>query len=195
MSTALATRAQRVPPDAVSVRPDGTDLEVFVFADHRAKLCAVAFAGKAAKPVWRYAFRDAAHRERFIAEQAERRRKFVAEKATRVAERKAFRHSLTVDAILVSSWGYDQTNIDFYQVVGVAAAHTVTVCKIAQAAVANGGGEDDPRDRVVPTVGVFVGEALTRRVAPGNVIAIEDYAHAYPWDGNPKYQTAAGWGH
>ena len=107
-----------------------------------------------------------------------------------------------VGDILVSSWGYDQTNIDFWCVVGLTASGKSV--------------------RIVPA-GKRVVEQFTggERVAPGALVWEQDDATtslirwydfcdgrewcvgvprgykntARLWDGEPVYQTAAGWGH
>jgi hypothetical protein len=47
------------------------------------------------------------------------RRKEYDEKQARAAAAAAFRHSFVVGDIVINTWGYEQTNADFYQVVSV----------------------------------------------------------------------------
>jgi len=85
--------------------------------------------------------------------------------------------------IFYSSWGYEQTNIDFYQVTKVSDS-MVTLRMIAQDAT-----EHDMRGTCTPRPGEFIGNPI-RRKPRGNgaeaLLKIKSYAYAYPWDGKPK---------
>lgn len=96
--------------------------------------------------------------------------------------------------ILYSSWGYDQTNIDFYKVLKVTKA-SVKIQKVPSKIVKQGG----PSDEVVPNLAVSPeGKVMTKRFRPatqGYAVKIASYASAYLWDGKPKRQTGWGYGH
>ena len=109
-------------------------------------------------------------------------------------------HNYSIGDILYSSWGYDQTNIDFYEVVGITAKsvkirrlHTMNPPLRTSVEV------NSFTERVEPVPGDFASEPMTKRVRPGNdgrgSVKISSYAYAYYWDGSPKYQTAWGYGH
>lgn len=94
--------------------------------------------------------------------------------------------------ILYASWGYDQTNVDFYEVVGITkSGASVKVVEIGSKRVSG--------SEVVAVPGTGTGgKVLTKRVSKssyGYSIAIESYSSAYLWDGKPKYETPAGYGH
>ena len=101
-----------------------------------------------------------------------------------------------VGDILYTSWGYEQTNIDFYQVTDVHDG-SVTIRKIASRVVSGGRGTDE----VVAVPDDFVGPPMKKRVQKGyrtgeyEVKISEGRGHAWQWDGKPKHQTAAGYGH
>jgi hypothetical protein len=108
----------------------------------------------------------------------------------------------TVGDILVCSWGYDQTNIDYYQVIKVTKA-SVRIGKI-RSTLTRGQYEDAAmpvRDAFVadhPTQPRYNGKMFRVRLgAPGEgySVKIESYASAYLWDGKPRNQTASGYGH
>jgi hypothetical protein len=101
-----------------------------------------------------------------------------------------FKHGIEVGEILVSSWGYDQTNIDFYEVVGVT-NKSVKIRKVDKKVVKS----SPPQDYVVPIRGKYIGSPKTKRVNPNGYVKISSYAYAYEWDGKPKYQTSWGYGH
>lgn len=88
--------------------------------------------------------------------------------AARKAERKAGREAVLakgnpykVGDVLRNSWGYDQTNVDFYEVIAVT-SRTVTYRKIGASTVP--GSEGFMSDKVVPTSGNFIGEAVTKNL-------------------------------
>ncbi len=96
--------------------------------------------------------------------------------------------------ILSSSWGYDQTNVTFYEVVGVTKS-SVRIRKIAGTIVERGRGTD----KVSALPGQFLGtDIVLKRVRitdRGYAVTINSYADAYLWDGTPQYQTPANMGH
>lgn len=87
-----------------------------------------------------------------------------------------------------ASWGYDQTNIDFFRVVGltpkgVRLQHWTSACA-------------PDSERVVPGDRPAGTAIMTKLLRPdGRSTAWQSYADLYLWDGKPKYQTAPGWGH
>lgn len=102
-----------------------------------------------------------------------------------------------VGDIFVSSWGYDQTNIDFYQVIGkTPSGKSVTLAPMTKKRV------ESPYDyevRVVPGVVDRGVQPLRRKLGSsnyyGSVVRINSVASAYPWEGKPEGETAAGFGH
>jgi hypothetical protein len=93
-----------------------------------------------------------------------------------------------VGDILVSSWGYDQTNIDFYKVIGLT-AKSVKIVKIGQQIHEQTGWL---QETVLPDPDIVLSEPITRRVgiaSDGYSVKVRDYAWAYLWDGRPKHQS------
>lgn len=95
------------------------------------------------------------------------------------AERKEAAANLTfkVGDVLYQSWGYDQTNIDFFEVVEVL-PKSVKVRAIGQNMVEGSGGF--MCERVTPDKGQYIGEAFTRPVK------------AYISGGQPHFSVANG---
>ena len=102
-----------------------------------------------------------------------------------------------VGDIFYSSWGYDQTNVDFYEVVGLTGA-SVKVREVAQERLSSDGYGSD---QVVPVPGDYIGEVMTKRISDARhwsgtaSIKISQSTSAYLWDGTPRRQTSMGWGH
>jgi hypothetical protein len=99
-------------------------------------------------------------------------------------------------AILYSSWGYDQTNVDFYRVAmrKEAGGHDWVRLEKIESVETSDDTEERPATmtgRVVPADPVKpIGEKpILRKIhANGNspFVKINSYAFAYPWDGTPK---------
>jgi hypothetical protein len=91
------------------------------------------------------------------------------------------KHSYQVGDILVSSWGYDQTNVFFYEVVKATAA-TVRVRR-RNASIASSG---NMSGYSVPAEGFHDSETLSRTVKD-DAIKIESFERAYRWNGKPQH--------
>jgi len=97
---------------------------------------------------------------------------------------------LNVNDVLVSMWGYEQTNVDFYQVVK-ATAKTVTIREIES------GNRNQWQGAATPMLNKFIGEPMQRKVIAipeynDEFIRIESYSRARKWNGEPiAYSTGA----
>ena len=100
----------------------------------------------------------------------------------------ASRNDLHAGDILASSWGYEQTNWDFYQVIKTT-ARFVVLRKLRTRRI-----ECVPTmtGKIKPIANEFAGEPIRRKVHQAwdgeawNVCDIEDYEIANPWDGVAK---------
>lgn len=124
---------------------------------------------------------------------------------------------IEVGTIFYSSWGYDQTNVDYYRVVEVTpSGKSVRIVKVRLTTVSDDGG---PTTYVAPgtepVTGGWVREGgvstydpdyqeppmLKRIQSYGEgerrscYLYLNSYSSAGLWDGKPKYQTGSGWGH
>jgi hypothetical protein len=102
-------------------------------------------------------------------------------------------HSVQTGDVFAASWGYDQTNVDFYEVVSTT-AKSVRIRKIGQTTVEDHGYSV----RVLPERGNFLGESVTRRVREteyGTYININSYKTASLHDGRSMHATGYGFGH
>ena len=87
--------------------------------------------------------------------------------------------SIKVGDIFVDSWGYDQTNIDFYKVT----KKMNKSVKRGQCSVT-----------VVPDPDHVIGEEMTKLPKDG-WIRTKSFSRACPWNGEPLEETACGYGH
>jgi len=90
-------------------------------------------------------------------------------------------HTLKVGDVLNTCWGYDQTSVEFYEVIAVSGI-MVTLREIAATLTQTGFmcGETTPKP------GHFVGEPIRRRASDSNHVRIHACANASPWNGFPK---------
>jgi len=105
--------------------------------------------------------------------------------------------SIAVGDIFFASWGYDQTNVDFYEVVEVKRS-TVVIRKVAKNYLASQSSAS--RDAVKPARRAFVGAPMQKRVLKTYrgepMLNVLDFAYAYLWDGvTALHETASGYGH
>ena len=97
-------------------------------------------------------------------------------KVARAAAKAAALESVKEGDIYVASWGWEQTNIDAYQVVSKKGA-TVTLREIGLESIE--GSEGYMSDRVRPVKDAFIGNAFKKRIT-GKYINIDDIRSAIP---------------
>lgn len=169
--------------------PEGTDLAIWTWEENGIPY-GIAFQAKSNKPLWHYRFRNEADRAKRIEESVKSRKLTLKYKQDKKDERKNYQHDHEVGDIFYTSWGYDQTNVDFYQVVEVKGKQLI-VRKIGKAI--KNEGDDNHDDQVVADKDRFVGPEI--RITPGPNGAKIDGHHASKWNGKPVYQTPFGMGH
>lgn len=147
------------------------------------------------KPVDAY-YRDKGRRDRelhnMIVNSINDQKRLKQRKEQRMKQKKQFKHDFKQGDILYSSWGYDQTNIDFYLVTRVISDKSVQICQIGKKNLgSNGYGED----KVVADKNRIIGNKMRKVVSKGNYIKLSSFEYAHKWDGKPCQETSAGWGH
>ncbi len=193
-------REFRVPKevrDKPPLQPEGTDLAIWAYeveVGGKTQYYAIAFQGKSNKPLWNYRFQSEQSRNTTIKETIETRKSVLAEKAKRKDDKKQFKHSLEKGDILYSSWGYDQTNVDFYEVTAVGDKQIV-IREISSRVVSHSTGSE----KVMAEPGDFVGPPMKKNPQMGHggrpYVKINSVQTAYEWEGNPLYRTETGYGH
>jgi len=175
------------------------------YKEANGKFYSLGFLGRAINSTFNYVWSTAEAREQHLNKFFRQKNEYELRKATRRAEQKAKiaeGHKLVVGDILVSSWGYDQTNIDYYQVTDLIGKTMVEVRQIRAEVVGTSG----YYDKLMPIKDSFNTprfegdtwrcETLRKKVSPGgSSISISSYASAYKWDGRAEEQTALGFGH
>lgn len=173
-----APRSSYVPKGAVKVASKLSSAVVYLSSSPVGKPCAVGFYGKADKPAINYSFRDEARRSKYVAEWLRSMDERAAYKAKHVGEKKAAlskpQEFLKLGDVLVCSWGYDQTNIDYYQVLELVGKRGVKICEIGCESIET----LSMQGNSVPVVGSFVGKPMLKRVNEYGRVRIASYASA-----------------
>jgi len=163
------------------------------------KYFAICFRGKAIKPAWHYSFRT----EEALKNKIEETLRFEMEAADRKAKRQAEKkaacasHDVKLGDVFRCSWGYDQTNIDYYQVVSVSGQMAVVRAIGAMSeTTAWEQGES------VPALGQFIGDSFRVKIQKWDVksepyFKVNSFSNAYRMKpvaviaGAPVYESSS----
>jgi len=183
-------RSWYIPAEAKRLPTGEIDVEAYAYIDKRKRMYALAFIGKAQKPTWHFRFNSAERMAAKVKETIDNRRKTLDYNAARKAEKTAKLakpHALMVGTVLRNSWGYDQTNIDFFEVVELRGKRSVIIREIGQDRTETAWAQGT----CTPVRGSFIGEPMLKRVDENNAIKIHSWGSwAYPWEGNVSHWTA-----
>ena len=177
-----------IPKGATKITHKASDAVAYIYENSFNEPCARLFIGKQSKPLWNYKFRTIADREKHITGAFAGRAETLAFKAAQRKERSK-PHTLEVGHILESSWGYDQTNIDFYQVTGIIGKTMVELRPIAKID-ASEGNEPWAQGKCLPDAGNFTGPTFRRKADHNGYVRIDSVSSAHVWDGKPAHWTA-----
>jgi hypothetical protein len=158
-----------IPKNSAKVADKLSDAVAYVYESNGQPKAAMFF-GEQAKPVWHFRFRKVEDRERKVRESFEGRRASLAMKAELKAKRKAEGRGLEVGDVLRSSWGYDQTNVDYYEVTALIGSAMVEIRPIAQHREDTGW----LQGQCAPKPGEYTGPA-TRHLAKGGSVKVRDW--------------------
>lgn len=169
-----ARRAQFTGTITNVIRGAGEAFAIFHYTNPAGALCAIAFYGKAIKPAFRYRFRSAELRDTHCGDWAGG----VMRAQERTAARRAQRnqpHTLTVGDVLMSMWGYEQTNVDYYEVTARHGRTQITLREIAAHREATGSMVGD----CTPLPGKFTGEPMRCKVdGSSNSVRLSSFQRA-----------------
>lgn len=183
------TREFYIPKGAQKITMIDGGAVFYLYKNEKGAPCAMCFVGRAAKPTWRYRFPDDTAREKKIRAQI----CSTQEAAKRRAEYRAERnkpHNMEKGLILYTSWGYDQTNTEFYEVVDVPSPCFVLLQQIG--APYSNGPAGNMSAHVMPNPENKIGKPLRRKVSmlggrPS--VSIDDVVTAWVWDGKERYSS------
>jgi len=117
------------------------------------------------KPLFNYRFRSAERMAEFCKEWIERVEANINSvkqlKEQKKIAQQNMKHNFKVGQVIYNSWGYDQTNINFYQVIE-SKEKSIILREIASSYVA--GSEGFMSARVKPVENAFIGEPILKKV-------------------------------
>jgi len=150
--------------------------------------------GRAEKPQIYATYPNEEYRDKAIQEFLDRRAYRAEVNAQRKQERRLTKdHDVKIGDIYYTSWGYDQTNIDFYKVVNVRGSR-IDLKELTQQYVDRGEGGYD--DSVIPGDEFASDKIYTVSArADGTLTSLSSFEYLSKWDGRPKYQTNPYAGH
>ena len=159
-------QTERFIPQGYELTIDHKDLGITVYTRDGETLGGLCFVGKAIKPTWFYRFKSVEQRNKEIEQTFAR----VQSKVDRKAQEKAKKadamanHGVVVGDVFRCSWGYDQTNIDYYEVIAIT-GKTATICRIGCLSENTGWLQGDS----VPQLGAFIGKPKKKLIQKRSV--------------------------
>jgi len=176
-------------------------VEVYRYDNSQGKPAAAMFGGKRAKPDKEFYYQSEEAREAAIESylEGQRFRKESMDKAR--AERNAAGRGLEVGDYLSCSWGYDQTNVNYYKVVSLVGKKMVEIVPVVSVRESSA----PPCDMVSPSdelaeydvlLGMDRGKVRpVKKVAKNGSVSLNDHQSASKCSGEPQYETSFGYGH
>lgn len=154
---------------------------IFRYYDTNGNPCAAIFMKKEVKPSYHYRFEDEAQRNDFIERRMTAADNEIFRENEQLQKNMLEAQKYCAGAIVYSSWGYEQTNVDFYIIVERSGV-SVTLQQI--------GGireyECDMSGKVSPDLSKTFGEPFKKRINKYGYINLT-YSHCCLYDGTPKY--------
>lgn len=167
-----------VPEGSQAFTVEGVDAVAYL-SERNGAFYAIAYAGKADRPAFNYRFRSEASRQAHLDNFFACRKGHAERVAKRAAERKAFQHDVKVGDIFYTNWGYEQTNVEFFEVTEVRGKHVI-VRELAQDSETTG----FMSGNCVPIPGKFCGPPIRKLVLgsgrEGGSLKMSDWGR-YAW--------------
>lgn len=134
----------------------------------------IAYSGRRIKPDFHHSFKCAEYAKTFVAAWQAKIQAASEVKRERREERRNAKNPLAIGDVLICSWGYEQTNIDYYEVTAMVGKKSVEICPIDDLREDTG----DMTGNAVPRPGVFKGSAARYVVQPCGGIRISSFQYA-----------------
>lgn len=178
-----------IPKGAMKFADRESSAVVFAYERH-GKFLLMGFHGRAQKPDFHYSYPSREKREAKARSFFEGQRANEAFKRDLRGKRMDADRGLEVGDILRCSWGYEQTNVDYFEVTALIGKRMVEIREIASESYATGWA----MGRCAPMKGKYIGEPM-RKIARGGAVSIYSFASAYKVEpkivgGVPVFETA-----
>lgn len=167
------------------------DLHILICTDHQGRPCALTWYGRQGQPKDNFYFTSLQRRTEYVERITNAAAARVKAKEDRKAKRRASVPKFEVGDIYASSWGFEQTNVNYYQVVEKPSAHYAILKEIGQETVPGSSG--NMSCKVMPVKDSFLHEESHRKKVSLcddlQYIKLCSVKYAYPWDGKPDYKS------
>jgi len=159
-------QTERYIPEGYELSWNDTDLGIQIYYKESPVIGGLCFVGKAVKPTWHYRFKDGAQRIKQVEQTFEQVRAKLDRKTQEKARKSEamINHGVVAGDVFRCSWGYDQTNIDYYEVIAVT-GKTATVCRIGCLSEQDGFLQGES----VPSLGAFIGKPFKKLIQKRSV--------------------------
>jgi hypothetical protein len=190
----MLKRQDYIPTGARLITREGLTAEVYTSTNANGKPSLLAFRGKAQKPSMRYYYGNEEQRQisidRFF-DGLKGDSRYDQNKIDEVKQaRQAMAENTKVGDLFYSSWGYEQTNIDFYKVLARSGMR-FTLIEVAGTVERT---DSCGNDHVVADPNLETGESF-HKIINEHGFSLTSYSNARPWAGDPMYQTGINNGH
>lgn len=166
-----------IPEGSTTVANKSGSAIAYLYTLANGKKCAIGYIGKSAKKSLHFSYPNDAKRMTSVSMFLRGAEAGHVAKLARKADKKAALakpHGLKVGSVLRSSWGYDQTNIDFYEVTALIGSRMVEVRQIGSQIENNG----FMSGVSVPEKGRYIGKALRKLVDQYDAVRISSCQYA-----------------
>lgn len=166
-----------IPEGSIAVRAKSAPVVAYLW-EREGVPFACGYTGKAQKPAfyqrWTNHEKRAMAVSRWMESQisAEQQR---AELRAKRAEARNQPHGLQVGDILYTSWGYDQTNVEFFEVVAMHGKCTVELREVAHGSQETSSMQGD----CVPIPGRYIADPIRRRADSSGTVKIDECRRAW----------------
>ncbi|MDF0606766.1 hypothetical protein HZU77_014045 [Neisseriaceae bacterium TC5R-5] len=172
MRNSNLTREFYIPSNYTEIhRMDEIGVVVFASAD---SLTVMAFSGKRQKPTFHIRFGEKVRAEQYVADWLGDLKKSDQEKIDRREARKGAPNPLKVGDVLRCMWGYEQTNIDYYEVTALIGKHTVEIREISCISEET----QSMQGICVPRLGAYIGQPMRKRADESGSVKINSFSWA-----------------
>jgi hypothetical protein len=169
-TTPSALRQQRVEAryiPALATKTDYPAIDGVVYLSDRAGgFFALGYIGHKQNPSFNFRFRTEEHRAQYIARWVTETLAITTRKRERAEEKRNAVHTLKVGDVLYGTWGWEQTNVEYFEVVGIVSDKTIEIKSIAHSTTTTGFDCGD----TIPIQGRFTSPVMRCR-AIGNRIS------------------------
>lgn len=184
----LVNGVERYVYEGESVKEYPEQKAVIILSEKVGKFCARGYSGKKSKADFNYYYRSEIDRDKSIQKYLEGLQSRIDAKKADRAKKAEFQTTLEVGDILEGSWGYDQTNIEFYQVVKKISGKSIEIRELCQSIVE--GSTGFLCENVMPVKDCFTenSKPIRKLVNVHNRVSFQCFSLS-KWDGRACYQS------